>query len=198
MSVSSLSHDLVGVRRKDRRLRSRSRPNSNLNLSRWPCSFNLSNLFIFDLVVECNALFFGCTQCSLRSDSIESVQCDSCDFGYFLLSVNRLGTASDKEATFPQENQVSMCVEQCQDYGYNYVANAETRKCEYCGPTCTLCSPKFGCLEDRKYDRGFKYVLGDEYPLSDFPYSPVAPSSQFRTAKECADDRCQSCQNFDN
>ena len=49
---------------------------------------NNQQVLINEECVDCNALFFGCTQCSFRSDSIESLQCDSCDFGYYLLSVN--------------------------------------------------------------------------------------------------------------
>ena len=91
-----------------------------------------------------------------------------------------------------------MCVQNCGDFGYNYVGNPETQTCEYCGATCTLCSPKYGCLEDQRRDKlGFKYVLGNEYPTGQFPYSASAPSDEFRTTKACADDRCKKCQDLD-
>ena len=42
----------------------------------------------FSLLLECNAIFYGCLACSARDDTIASVQCDKCDFNKFLLSVN--------------------------------------------------------------------------------------------------------------
>ena len=92
-----------------------------------------------------------------------------------------------------------MCVEKCEDFAYNYVSSDETGKCEYCGPTCTLCSAKYGCLEDHRFDRGYKCIIGEEYyPANEFPYSDSAPSSQFSTAKECSDSRCDACEKYDN
>ena len=91
-----------------------------------------------------------------------------------------------------------MCVESCGDFAYNYIENPETKTCSYCGPTCTLCSPKYGCLEDHKWDKlGYKYKLGSEYPSGEFPYSASAPSTEFRTTQACSDERCMSCQNID-
>lgn len=91
-----------------------------------------------------------------------------------------------------------MCVEDCTNFAYNFVGSGETGKCEYCGPTCTHCSAQEGCLVDSRWDRGYKKVTGSEYPVGEFPYSSVAPSESFVTAKACADDRCDKCQTLDS
>jgi len=90
-----------------------------------------------------------------------------------------------------------MCVEDCSTFAYNYVGNADTRKCEFCGSTCTLCSAKYGCLQDYMWDRGYKSIGADEYPVGEFPFSDEAPSSEFVTTKACSDDRCDKCQTLD-
>lgn len=92
----------------------------------------------------------------MKADSVSSLQCDTCDFGYYMLNVSTEDQAVG--------GKINMCVEKCEDFGYNWVANKETMRCEYCGPTCTLCSPKYGCLADYKWDRAFKYVDSSQYP----------------------------------
>ena len=57
--------------------------------------------------LDCNAIFYGCNECSLRNDSDGSIQCDSCDFGYFLLTVATSGTPSE---SMSDETRLSMCV----------------------------------------------------------------------------------------
>jgi hypothetical protein len=58
------------------------------------------------------------------ASGVQSIQCDSCDFSYYLLQVNGL---SD-EATVQ-----NLCVAKCEDFAYNYVSNDSTMTCEYCG-----------------------------------------------------------------
>ena len=88
---------------------------------------------------------------------------------------------------------MSVCVKRCEDFAYNWVSNDDTRKCEYCGPTCTLCSAKYGCLADYTWDRGYKHVASDQYNAGQFPFSSKVPSSQFSSTKACADKRCDVC-----
>ena len=96
-----------------------------------------------------------------------------------------------------------MCVARCEDFGYNYVSNYETGKCEYCGETCTLCSPKLGCLSDYMLDRGYKSVWDEgseaasSYPSGEFPFSPAMPATTFNTTTACSDSRCDKCQEWD-
>ena len=104
------------------------------------------------------------------------------------------GTATESE---PDENKISMCVEDCSSFAYNYVNNADLRQCEYCGDSCLHCSPKYGCLDDYMLNRGFKTVGADEYPFGEFPFSSEAPSSEFVTTKACSDSRCDECQTLD-
>ena len=90
-----------------------------------------------------------------------------------------------------------MCVEDCSTFAYNYVSNPDTMKCEYCGPTCTLCSAKYGCLKDYMWDHGQKPVREDQYPAAIFPFSKQAPSEEFQTTQACKDARCDKCETFD-
>ena len=125
-------------------------------------------------------LFYGCTQCSYRDDSIDSVQCDMCDFGYYLLTV---AVDPEDDDTGGDAGRLSMCVQDCSAFAYNYVNNEETGKCEYCGATCTHCSSKQGCLVDYMFDRGYKNVTAEEYyPTGEGFFSDEAPSTAFRTS----------------
>lgn len=52
--------------------------------------------------------------------------------------------ASTKHFVYPyikNGEELSMCVQNCGDYAYNYVNNDNTMQCEYCGEGCQLCSP---------------------------------------------------------
>ena len=118
------------------------------------------------------------------------MQCDKCDFNFFLLSVNAITDVdtSTLDTVPSQEGQLSMCISKCEDFAYNYVSNLDTMKCEYCGATCTHCTIRDGCLSDHAVDHGYKwnYELdpGTEeivdnsivYPSGDFPFSAATPT----------------------
>lgn len=86
---------------------------------------------------------------------------------------------------------LSLCVKDCNNYGYNRVNNPNTMACEYCGDTCTLCSLKFGCLQDYRLNRGYKTTL--TYPVNLGQFSPVKPTDSFQTSVTCKDQRCNGC-----
>jgi len=104
------------------------------------------------------------------------VQCDQCDFNLFLLSV---------PASFPNQQAPSpqnMCIDRCEDYAYNYVSNTNTMQCEYCGPSCELCSVQYGCQQNAKFDRGFRLADSADYHTSVFPFTDSGPpSTLFKT-----------------
>ena len=103
--------------------------------------------------------------------------------------------------------RVNICVHRCEDFGYNYVSNPSTRKCEYCGKNCLHCSLQYGCT---KCERGHEFstaasdvshLNSANTPAFPFSYNPLTkyggPSSQFATCVECSgqDPRCDNCQN---
>jgi len=144
--------------------------------------------------VECNSLLFGCNKCTAETGTdltTVSFQCSVCDFGRYLLQVP--GVA-------PEIPKQSLCVSKCEDYAYNFVSNASTMQCDYCGASCTQCSSKFGCLSDYKVNHGYRMSDATVYATSNvFPYSSSgAPSTLFETAQPCADSRCDICQTYDD
>ena len=56
-----------------------------VNTSKSPLKLDANCLFLH--LIDCNAIFYGCTECSVRDDSLSTIQCDSCDFGLYLLNV---------------------------------------------------------------------------------------------------------------
>lgn len=97
----------------------------------------------------------GCTECSQRNDTNRTIQCDVCDFNFYLLTVPKK-PQSNLTVTLPDDSKISMCVSRCEDFAYNYVSNKATRKCDFCGDTCSVCSSKYGCLDSYQLDHGFR------------------------------------------
>ena len=93
-------------------------------------------------------------------------------------------------------NTLSMCVHKCEHFAHNYVSNPNTMKCEYCGPKCTYCTLKHGCI-DCFGRHGRMGTNSNWYPSkSGFPYSLKKPSAEFQTCIDCEehpeDPRCGS------
>ena len=136
----------------------------------------------------------ACRRCSYREDSIASIQCDECADGLYLL------TAQSQNLEFKLSSSyetVSLCVEDCQAFSYEYVNNPNTMTCEYCGAGCQLCSVQDGCLASNRAGHGSRINTGGEYPYSIAYFSDSAPSSSFQTVNKCYSSFCDECQNYD-
>lgn len=103
---------------------------------------------------------------------------------------------------------LTMCLRKCEDFAYNYVSDPNTKRCEYCGPTCTQCSLQYGCSrcfgnKGRQHSdpRDYTKYLTDGGTTAIFPYTfnprteYGGPSSEFATCVDCADydERCDDC-----
>ncbi len=133
-----------------------------------------SQILINNECVDCSAFFPGCNHCSARNDHDKTIQCDICDFGFYLLTVPIKPNESILSPT-PEDARMSMCVKRCEDFSYNFVSNESTMTCEYCGDGCTVCSIKFGCLDSFQLGHGYRTTTINY--LTVFPYSSKQPSS---------------------
>jgi hypothetical protein len=144
-----------------------------------------TQILLGNTCVDCNSFMHGCTQCSVRNDSTASIQCDACDFGFFLLTLP--ANLDEAISSLPDDGKLSMCVSSCEDFALNFVSNQATRKCIYCGDGCTTCSSKFGCLDSPLLGHGYRLSLTYN---STFPFNAVQPTVQFQTIQPCNDPRC--------
>ena len=53
-----------------------------------------SQVLLNNVCIDCNSFMYGCNQCSLRTDSDKTVQCDVCDFGLYVLNVPKKPNSS--------------------------------------------------------------------------------------------------------
>lgn len=126
--------------------------------------------------LDCRSIFGDCERCSYRDkDSVLSLQCDRCSDGLFLLTVASKNLISPTDLS--NLETISLCVKDCSNFAYNRVNNKNSMECEFCGETCTFCSPKYGCIKDYRLNRGFKTSL--TYPSDQKKFSPVMPSIFF-------------------
>lgn len=137
--------------------------------------------------VDCGAFLLGCSRCSYRNDYARTIQCDVCDFGFFSLTVAVKPSASTLTPV-DADSRLSMCVQKCEDFAYNYVSNRATMTCDYCGDSCSVCSSKYGCMDSYQFGHGYRSTTLGYTPV--FPFSKKQPSTLFAIPERCKDSRC--------